>query len=161
VIELPFSAAEWNRVNKSTLALTNATLADDEVLRAVYLNELQTVLAELRNRYGDHPVLLETEADFLDDRCRQCQLYRQAIQIAVAQGLPTFSIRVSLARVLLEEFNDYADADTELAACEPELRLNDDYDRKGWFELAERCRCLAADGDSFATIRAKYQMGNE
>jgi hypothetical protein len=39
-------------------------LADDRILAASTLAELQAVVADLRLRFGDHPVLSETEADF-------------------------------------------------------------------------------------------------
>lgn len=48
----------------ASLAIVNATFADDRVLAASAFVELRAVLRDLRTRYGDHPVLAETEADF-------------------------------------------------------------------------------------------------
>jgi hypothetical protein len=62
---LPFSDAEWDAVVAMSRAVVNATLAEDRVLAASALVELQGVLADLRARYGDHPILAETEADFV------------------------------------------------------------------------------------------------
>jgi hypothetical protein len=40
------------------------------------------VLAGLRARHGDHPVLLETEADFTEDDEVRLALYQQAVPSA-------------------------------------------------------------------------------
>ena len=47
-------------------------------------------------------MLLETEADFTDDDGERLALYQQAVRTAVAYGLPTLSIRLSQAGLLLE-----------------------------------------------------------
>jgi len=60
----PFTEDEWSEVETAALAVTNATLADDPVLRESTLVELIEVLNGLRCKYGDHAVLAETEADF-------------------------------------------------------------------------------------------------
>jgi hypothetical protein len=132
----PFTAAEWQRVQHVSLAVTNADLAEDAVLYESHFAELLAVLNELRDRYGQHPILLETEADFLDNPPRQVDLYRRAIRLAERHGLPTFSIRISLARLLLEEFANGKEAEKELSACECELYvLADESEKREWFEL--------------------------
>lgn len=137
----PFSRHEWERVSEAARAITNATLADDDVLRASQFIELQTVLDDLRARHGEHPVLIETEADFEDDVVRQLSLYRAAVQLAEQHDLPTLSIRIFLARVLLEAFDDSKAAARELEACRGELATNgDDWDRKEWSELLGLCQ---------------------
>jgi hypothetical protein len=136
----PFIQADWQRVEDASRAVTNATMADDAVLRASQFAELVAVLEELRERYGDHPILLETEADFLDDPSLQLHLYRSAIRLAEQNALPTFTIRISLARLLLEEFADPKQAEKELAACHWELsRYADDYEKNEWYELMSNC----------------------
>ena len=71
----PFSEAEWAAVREAALPVVNAALADDAVLQASHLVGLMEVLAGLRARYGDHPVLLETEADFTEDDAESAALY--------------------------------------------------------------------------------------
>lgn len=137
--EFPFTEPEWGQVMEATLDVTNATLADDEVLRGSCLVTLQQVLGELRERYGDHPVLVETEADFTDDEADRVDLYKLAIGSAAGHGLPTLSIRLSLARLLLE-MGRSAEAQGELSACEGELPHGDAAERKEWLTLAAEAR---------------------
>lgn len=138
--DFPFTQADWQRVQDATLAVTNATLADDAVLRASHFAELVAVLKELRERYGDHPILRETEADFLDEPSLQQDVYRLAIRSAEQNALPTLSIRIALARVLLEDFAEPKQAARELAACRSELSSNaDESGKKEWYELMSKC----------------------
>jgi hypothetical protein len=137
----PFNAEEWQRVSQISLAVTNATLADDDVLRASQFVELQAVLAELRAVHGEHPVLIETEADFEDDPSRQLELYRAALGLSEEHPLPTLSIRISLAGLLLGDFGDAEAAAQELSACQAELdKHGDDRDRAEWLRLLDCCR---------------------
>lgn len=131
----PFTRAEWATVGDAALPVVNAMLAGDPVLRASHLIGLQEVLAGLRARYGDHPVLLETEADFADDDRDRITLYRQAATTAAANRLPTLSILLSLARAMLNTARP-DEAAAELAACEQELPGGDDMDRDEWAALA-------------------------
>jgi hypothetical protein len=55
--EFPFSASEWHRVQQATTKVLNATLANDAVLCTAQFVELSFLLAELRNKYGEHPIL--------------------------------------------------------------------------------------------------------
>ena len=130
----PFTEAEWAAVGEAALPVVNATLADDAVLRVSHLVKLLDVLARLRARHGDHPVLLETEADFAEDDAERLTLYQRAVSTAVAHGLPTLSIRLSLAGLLLEMGQRGAARD-ELLACEGELWDGDDSERASWAEL--------------------------
>jgi hypothetical protein len=82
----PFTQADWQPVQDASAALVNATLAEDAVLQASQFAELEAVLKELRERYGDHPILLETEANFLDDPSLQgnrCQFTGKSVSIHV------------------------------------------------------------------------------
>ena len=138
--EFPFSKEEWARVRAATHSVMNAALADDTTLRQSLMNELERVLEDLRCRYGDHPVLLETAADFQDTPTKQVGLYRSAIRLAEQNHLPTRSIRISLARVLLEDFGDASAAARELFACHGELRINaDENDLAEWSQLLSKC----------------------
>lgn len=137
--QFPFTEPEWGQVVDATLDVTNATLADDEVLRGSCLVTLQQVLGELRQRYGDHPALVETAADFIDDEADRVVLYKLAIGSAAGHGLPTLSIRLSLARLLLE-MGRSAEAKSELSACEGELPNGDEAERKEWLAVAAEAR---------------------
>lgn len=133
--QFPFTAAEWKAVSDAGLQIANATFMDDSVLHASRLNDLLDVLSELREKYGDHPILLETEADFIhDDDHEQIALYRRAVSIAETHQLETLSIRIALARVLIET-GGRAVALQELLACEAELPDADDGETRDWYEL--------------------------
>ena len=121
----PYSSDEWEFVSTASLKVVNATLADDDVLRASCFIGLQEVLDELRTRHGEHPVLLETEADFTDDLPERVELYQRAIGLALANRLSTLSIRLSLARVYLEDLRQPAQARHELVECQHELTPDD------------------------------------
>jgi hypothetical protein len=135
----PFTDAEWGALKEVILPHVNAALADDDVLRASHFIQMQAALAELRGRYGDHPVLLETEADFTDDKDRAVALYRQAKETSIANGLPILSICLSLADTLLTWQNQPTEAREELLACRGELDDADEYTRKQWTELMAKC----------------------
>lgn len=130
----PFTKAEWAAVSDAALPVVNAALADDAILQASCLVGLLDVLARLRARHGDHPLLLETEADFVDDDEERLFLYQQAARTAVAFGLPTLSIRLSLAQLLLERGQRTA-AREELLVCKREACEGDESDRTSWAEL--------------------------
>ena len=49
----------------------------------------------LRARHGEHPVLLETRADFAEDDVERVALYRRAAGLAAVHGLATLNIRLS------------------------------------------------------------------
>jgi hypothetical protein len=136
----PFIAEEWSEINHLASVITNATLADDTALQESVFIELVEILGKLRAKYGDHPVLLETEADFEADPSQRLVRYRQAIRVAERFGLPTLSIRLSLATLLLEDFNDASKARHELIACEKELHAHDDQgDIDNWSDLLRKC----------------------
>lgn len=132
----PFTNDEWDRVTQVTSLVTNATLADDDVLREHYWYELLDLLDSLRVKHGSHPVLLETEADFELEPARRVDLYRKALAAALLHQLPTFSIRIALARVLSQDFHRYIAAQVELLACQKEVEQNaDEFERREWHDL--------------------------
>lgn len=136
----PFSQLEWQEINDIAHSLVNATFANDSVLQASLYEELLAVLDKLRGLHGDHPILRETAADFCDDPLLQVDMYRSAIWLAETNELPTLTIRISLASVLLEDFHDSTQAAHELAACESELATQADESQMGeWTELMRQC----------------------
>ena len=141
----PFTETEWDRITEISLSLTNASLANDEVLEASLLLTFLEDIDKLRVQHGEHPVLDETEADFLPDPWERIVKYRSAIRMAEDNSLPTMSIRVSLAGVYLDDFSDYRRALVELRRCEPELATGgrvDEDERQHWEELIRKCTDL-------------------
>ena len=131
--QFPFSAAEWRRVSKFTGLIAIATYLDDDVLAASHFASLQVVLDDLCKQHGEHPVLMETGADFTTDETASVRLY-PAVCLAGENQLPTLSIRLSLARILLDQ-QQAAEAAAELLAAKFELESCDDYEGNEWREL--------------------------
>jgi hypothetical protein len=136
----PFTRDEWAVVSRAVAEVVQASMTGDEYYESAQFAVLKNLILRLRKKYGEHPVLLETEADFENDVHRQVALYERAIRIAVENALPSYSIRLSLARVLLDECDAKERALTELMACQSEaLTQGDEHDRKEWRELRGRC----------------------
>lgn len=132
----PFSEAEWSNVEEAARAIVEATSIEDEILEAAQTARLEALLEDLRARYGEHPILLETKADFTNDVGERMALYERAKGISLANGLPTLSIRLSMARVFLDELGQPAAARRELLGCHPELDSDPDTSiRREWTEL--------------------------
>lgn len=136
----PFSQSDWQLVVNISTEIVNASAMEDEVLCASRIADMEELLEVLGKRYGEHPVLLETLADSLRDYERQVALYTRARDLAVREGLPTYTIRISFARVLVEAGrND--EARTELLACQCEVAdCADEWERKEWAELMVLCK---------------------
>lgn len=135
----PFSEEEWQAVGDAALPVVNAHFARDEVLRASCLLTLCEILDDLRTRHGDHPILLETEADFTDEDEERLPLYGRAIAAAEAHETQTLTIRISLAEALLR-LSRPAEARAELLACRDEMQESEDEsDRRSWSELVAEC----------------------
>lgn len=138
--EFPFSDADWDRVSQAAGEVVRASQMEDVVLTAAATAEVQAVLAELAEEYGTHPVLLETAADFTSDPHERVDLYRQARQLAVANDLPSFTILISLARVLIDELAQAPAAREYLLECKDEIdSLADDGEQREWRDLLARC----------------------
>ena len=136
----PFNRLEWQEVRDLSHCIVNATLVNDVVLQAALFQDLTVLLERLRERYGEHPILLETAADFCDDPSLQLDLYRRAIRLAEAHDLPTLTIRLSLASVLLQDFHDQTEAARELMACESEVETAEDKIQESeWCGLMRQC----------------------
>lgn len=137
--KLPFTAGEWDAVRWAAGAVTEAAQADDAARRAARFADLRSILAELRGRYGNHPLLWETEADFTPGPEAAAELYRLAEAAAVAVNWPTLSIRLSLAHVLAEELDQRAEAREALLACRDELPWSLEADCVAWATLLSAC----------------------
>lgn len=134
----PFSEEDWSEVWNATLAVTNATLTDDRVLRDSAHIELEELIGRLCKKYGDHPVLLETLADFESDVTRRIALYQEAIRQSERYGLSTVTPRLALATVLMEQ--NPSEARQVLMDCERELATHGDKsDVEAWSSLRRKC----------------------
>jgi len=136
----PFSEEEWSRVNQAAADIVNQSLMNDPVLHVAGVTEMCAILDELRQHHGEHPILLETQADFIGDKVQSRDLYRQAIELAVRNYLPTYTARISLAGVLLTEFHDSNAASQQLIECNDELEQRaDTWEQEQWAELMAQC----------------------
>jgi hypothetical protein len=141
----PFTNAEWDPLKDLALSVLNAHSAEDDVLAASLTLEMLDRVNALRARHGDHPVLLETAADYTADPTEQAALYRRAVELAGAHGLPTLSIRLSLTPVLVELGEPIA-ALEELRACGGEAAGGSADERERWvWELERVARDAAGD----------------
>ena len=139
----PLTSDELHAVRRAARAVARAGKADDIDRRANRLADLQSVLAEVRQRLGDHPVLWELEADFTSDPAVAADLYRRAEKAASEAGLPTLSIRLSLARLLLKELGHPGEARAALRACAGELPEASEKQSASWRELLAACeQCM-------------------
>lgn len=149
----PFTDEEWDSLKPLAESILNASGADDEPLAASLRLDLLDQLATLRARYGDHPVLLETIADYTEDAAERAGLYRQAIEIAEAHGLPTLSIRLDLARVLAHHLGESAVALEELRACGSDVAGGDESERTQWASLLEDAAIEAPASERVSLFR--------
>ncbi len=135
----PFTRKEWEPVQEAARAVADAALGAAPSRRAARFAELKELLARLREKYEEHPVLLETEADFTPEAATAVALYRRAELQAAAAGLPALSIRLSLARLLVEELGQPGPAREALIACRDELPDASVADCAAWTSLLSEC----------------------
>jgi hypothetical protein len=132
----PFTDAEWDPLKPVVDSILDAGRCDDDALAASLRLDLLDMLAVLRERHGDHPVLLETIADYTDDDAESAVLYRRAVAIAEEHGLPTLSIRQALAYTLMK-LGEPAAAVEEFHTCRCEVPDADEDDRTWWAGMME------------------------
>jgi hypothetical protein len=130
---------ELETVRAAAQAVSQVSGGDTPKLRAARFAELQAVLAKLRRRHGEHPVLLETEADFTQPAIAAVAIYERAEQAAIKHRMPTLTIRLSLARLLLEELNSRSAARAVLLACAEELPYSTEKRCAAWTKLLVAC----------------------
>jgi hypothetical protein len=137
--ELALTDDEWDAIHWAARGVTAATEAGDAVGRATRYADLRAILSQLRDRHGDHPKLFEMEADFTLDVREAADLYVLAERAAVERGLPTITIRLSLAKLLLEEMKRPIAARATLVACQEELPMATDAQCAIWAALLAAC----------------------
>lgn len=132
----PFTNADWDRVKNAAHPVLEATLADDDAVSDSMFIGLRETLQELRRKYGEHPVLLETEADFCSDPDDSIRLYAEALSIAQKHSLPTVSICLSYARALIDNNRSVNDAIAVLNSCHEQVYASrDEADPEKYEEL--------------------------
>lgn len=129
----PFTDAEWDPLKPVATSVLNASLAGDDALAASFRLEMLELLDRLRERHGDHPVLLETAADYTEEDADRVPLYRRAAELADANRLPTLSIRRALALTLLT-LGDVPAALEEMRACGGEAARASEDERSDWVQ---------------------------
>jgi hypothetical protein len=77
---------DWDAVHELACDVANAAMADDNDLLAFKNTALLNLLSKLKEKYGGHPAILATIADFLDDPNDRRVLYMKALGIAREQG---------------------------------------------------------------------------
>ena len=132
----------YERVRDLALAITNATLADDEAVADSLYGQLLAYSEEMQKAGTSHPFLVETLADYTDDDREALRIYQKALAMAHErrEDDPTQTILVGMAKRWLEVGNDeQADACLGDASAEA-LSRNDSETLKEIDELRRRGR---------------------
>jgi hypothetical protein len=137
--ELPYSAEEWDAIQWAAGAVTAAAQAGDPEARAARFADFQSILNEVRQRHGHHPILWELEADFTTDPRAAAELYVRAERAADDMRRSTVSIRLSLARLLVDEMGQPEGAKLTLQSCIDELPHATNAQCAVWAELLAKC----------------------
>jgi len=138
----PFEDEDWEEVERLNWRAFEAVRAEDDIVRESIRQEMLDKLRELEDKYGEHPVLLETRADNTRDAREQLRLYRRALELAVEHGHDTLTIRIWLAELLLDGFGEADQARQVLKDGEDEF-LDPDQEPEWASKFAEvwwRCR---------------------
>ncbi len=154
--EFPFTDEEWKPLEDLAEATLNASSVGDEVLLASLKLDMLELLGVLRERYGDHPVLLGTMADYTENLSERVPLYKQAVQTAEENGLPTLSIRSDYAYTLMQ-LDAVTEALAELDDCGEEAAAGSDMEQLNWLTRLE----YAADYTDDANRSNVYRRGIE
>ena len=134
----PFTEEDWDSIQEAVVDLVNASEEEDDEQLSSKLKDVFDLLESLAIKYGPHPILYETKADIIPNPNERVELYREAISLAELNYLPTISIRLSLAEVLIEDLKDYESAKKELEACQGELTEHEMAEWKALHKKANR-----------------------
>jgi hypothetical protein len=77
---------DWEAVHELACDVASAAMEDDEGLLAAMNAAMIDLLSKLNAKYGDHPAILATMADYLDDTNDRRAWYLKALAIAKEQG---------------------------------------------------------------------------
>lgn len=157
----PFTDDEWGSLEELALSFLNASFAEDLVLKESLRLDIIDLLENYLKKHGDHPVLLETIADYLEDSQERFKYYRNAIKIAELNSLPTLSIRMAFAGALLGDSQLKAALEM-LRSCGTELSDADEKDRVDWCsELAITANFTEDNTESIALHQEAITIATE
>ena len=77
--------SDWDMVRQMAVDVANAAIMDDKVLMDSRNVAILDLLSELQKKYGDHPSLIATIGDYLDDPIDRRKQYEKALAIAKKQ----------------------------------------------------------------------------
>lgn len=78
--------SDWDQVHQMACDVANAAVMEDDVLMESRNSAMLDLLSCLRDKYGDHPSIIATIADYLDDPEERKAQYLKALAIAKEQG---------------------------------------------------------------------------
>ena len=81
--------SDWDTVHQMAVDVANASIIEDDSLLASRNLAMLTLLSTLNKKYGDHPSILATIGDYLDDPKERRDKYLEALSIAEEQGNQT------------------------------------------------------------------------
>lgn len=73
--------SDWDSVHETVCEFVNATLAEDDIIAESRNEALMVLFKSLKEKYGDHPSIIATEADFMDDDEQRLAIYKKALEI--------------------------------------------------------------------------------
>ena len=106
----PFEEKDWKNWEAITRRYIDAVFAKDEIVCGSISREMYGMMIKWEKKYGEHPWILEHQADFAQNHRRKRELYERALDLAVKRCRATLTIRLSLAELLLDEFDDAVSA---------------------------------------------------
>jgi hypothetical protein len=138
----PISAEDFEEFESISRRYAEAVMAGDWMVCDSLARETYETMVKWEEKYGEHPFILEHKADFAEEPEEKRKLYTRALELAVANGLETITIRIWLARLLLEEFGDASSAMQMLSDGQHEVfEADQDEDWiRDYGELVEECR---------------------
>lgn len=93
-------SADWGRLRSLTETIMSAIASGDPELEDSLNLQITDLLEEMRTRFGDLPLLLETRGDFEQDDNKAIEFYRLAMSAPTKHGDDRASLRIALAHRL-------------------------------------------------------------
>ena len=78
--------SDWDHVTDLAYEVANSSSIDDQVLCASRREALLAFLRDLEKKYGEHPAIMATIGDFLEDEKARREYYRRALRLARLYG---------------------------------------------------------------------------
>lgn len=131
----PFEDEDWKDWETISRRYLDAVFAKDVIIADSISREIYDLMIEWEAKYGEHPWILEKKADFAEEPEEKLELYRRALTLAVEHRHETLTIRIWMADLLLDGFDNPLDAREVLANGQHEV-LKSDQD-KDWIRHYE------------------------